>query len=126
MTTPLWRKALEAAGGAESAMLFGPALKSLIDELAKAEADRDEARSKAYQVDTAAEHEHQAHSALRADLALERNALVSIRAENELLKPQLARALAVVTAVRRERRVATVPPSLDAALETYDQQEATR
>ena len=101
-------------------MLYGPPLKALVDEVARLEGERDKATLRAVHVDQAAEHEHNAHAQVRADLATERAAVVRLSNEAEPLRAHLAAALIVVEAVKHDRKVSVLSGRLEAAMEKYD------
>ena len=124
--TATWRAVIERAGGVSSAMLWGDALKALVDELASAEkkcAEWEQIADKAtdlLRTRTSLGAKH------RADLELERGAVRELSNAVEPLRKRLNAAFAVVAAARHERKVGVVGQRIEAALDAYDDAERSR
>jgi len=116
-----WQAAIDRGGGLASAMLYGPPLKALVDELAATQMERDAAKKLAESEGKRIGAEAEALAQAERNLAAERAALVECETRARGLEARLKVALELVQAAKKEKINGVPSRFLLAAIEKYDQ-----
>ena len=114
-----WQTAIERGGGIGSAMLYGAALKSLVDELASTQMEKENALALARDVEKRVGAEAEELRQARTDLRAERDAYLAVAGREERLLRRVAAMQALVDAALDEHRQGVPSRNLKAAIENY-------
>lgn len=120
-----WRDVLAAAGGPERAMLYGPALASLLHELKLTETDRDEWKRRCEDRDFDEESILQRMRQAQSDLLAERTALLEERTRREAAEAHALRVNNLVRVALNEHHEGVPSRKLAEAIAEYRKGVAT-
>lgn len=117
-----WRKALEAGGGVEAAMLYGPPLAALVAEVERLEAKAAESDTLRWNAVASAVEAGERAAASERLLAIERAEVVRLSNLVEPIQRRLVAVEEVVAAAKNEATKGVVTARLTAALAALDQE----